>query len=315
MEALAKLAHTHPIPSFILIGALIFIAAFFTLLTIEQLIIKGLIKSHRLRLQQKEIKRPNIPWPGLDAEPPTTLEKWFGWARLYRYALLTKLQKRRLFIGVSALVLLCAIAGPWPFVTSIIIIFAAIFYINRRARLNQKKAATQLPDALQSLADTLRSGLSLPQGIAFIASELDAPSQQIFDALVRAEALNIDFSEALHRVSRHLSSTDWTTVAEIMSAQQKIGGPLSALLEETIKTLRSKLNTEAEIKSLTAAGRMSGFLIGGLVPLILVVFFLFSPSYLSILFTTALGRIFFMLAMILEIVGFIWIKKVTTITY
>ena len=69
------------------------------------------------------------------------------------------------------------------------------------------------------------------------------------------------------------------------------------------------------MKTLTAAGRLSGWIIAGLVPVMLFFFAFVSPEYLHPLYSTALGQIILAVAAALEIIGFIWIMQLTKLDY
>ena len=190
-----------------------------------------------------------------------------------------------------------------------------VVVLRRKMHERQRLFRRQLPDALQSLVDTLRAGYSLPQAVRFIGEEMTSPIALAFQALARGFDLGLNFSTSLRRVSEQLAIGEWTVVAEALIAQQELGGNILPLLEEQGKAVRDRLSAEEEIKSATAAGRLSGLIIAILVPLVVVFFVLVSPAYISIMFQTILGRFLFAVAICLEIVGFAWIRRVTQIDF
>ena len=139
--------------------------------------------------------------------------------------------------------------------------------------------------------------------------------QRVFQALVRADELDLEFFDALGRTANQMQVREWTIVAETLAVQQRLGGNIVPFLEETARTVRDRITAESEIKTMTAAGRMSGYLIAGLVPLVLAFFFFLSPAYITVLFELPIGRMLFTAAMALEVIGFIWITKIVSIDY
>lgn len=251
-------------------------------------------------------------WPELSNTAPRPLQRaleWSGWMSRRKFF-------RPVIIFSVFLVIVAAVSGAWWIILLLLMIGFVVFAsIIRAAAKQQRLFLRQLPDGLQSLVDTLRAGYSLPQAIGFVAAEINQPLAAVFQALERGFSLNLEFSESLNRVALQLGIPEWTTVAETLVAQQSLGGNIVPLLAEQAKAVRDRINAEEEIRALTSAGRMSGALIAILMPLVVVFFLLVSPSYISILFQTILGRTLFALALALELIGFLWIRKVTTINF
>ena len=189
------------------------------------------------------------------------------------------------------------------------------WFLGARAARYQAAFVRQLPDGLASLTDTIRTGFSWPQAIVFGAQEFDTPLKETFQALERGFLFQLEPGLALERVATELNIPEWTMVAETIRTQQQLGGNIVPLLQEIAHSIHDRLGVEQEIKTMTAAGRMSGLLIAGLMPIVVIVFWLISPNYLELLFTTALGRLLFALACSLEIIGFVWIREVVRVDY
>ena len=85
--------------------------------------------------------------------------------------------------------------------------------------------------------------------------------------------------------------------------------------DQSHSTLRDRQSVNQEMQTATAAGKFSGLLIAGLAPLSFVMFLIFAPDYVSVLFQTALGQALLVLAGLLELIGFFLIWKIVTIDY
>lgn len=256
--------------------------------------------------------KKNNPWPTLSETKLSPIDLLLQWSGYSHRAGLFKV-----VVSVSAAVVVISIIIQnisGVFIGIVIISFISLLIISRSAQ-NKRKCVRSLPDALSALTDTLRAGFSLPQAIAFLAEELDAPVKNIFSTLQRSYVYQVHFSKALQVITEQIALTEWVIVAEALAVVGENGGNSIPLLEETARALRDRLNSEQEVKTLTASGRLSGMLVAGLVPVVLVFFWFVSPAYISILFTSATGRILLVVACALEIAGFIWIRQVVSVEY
>lgn len=235
--------------------------------------------------------------------------RWAGWrksipSRRYVFGALT--------VGAIMFAIGFGLIGVILYVLALSAIVGAMHLV---AKKQQRLFIRQLPDAMQGLVDTLRAGYSLPQAIAFMVTELAPPIQQTFAALERAEKVGLDLAEALRRVSAQLTLPEWGLVGEALSIQESLGGNSIPLLQSEVATLRNRLAMEQEVTALTAAGRLSGYLMAGIAPVVLVVFWVMSPEYIGLLVYTLIGRLLLAVALILEIMGFVWIRKLVSLEY
>lgn len=95
--------------------------------------------------------------------------------------------------------------------------------------------------------------------------------------------------------------------------QRQIGGNLAEVLDNIAETIRERVKLRQEIKTLTAQGRLSGLIIGVL-PIVLAIFLLgVNPEYIRILFTHPMGRLMIGVALVAEIVGILFIRRIVAI--
>lgn len=184
------------------------------------------------------------------------------------------------------------------------------FYRRRR-----KKLVAQLPDALDALASALRAGYALPYACALVEREAHPPISRVFGALARAHEYELSLKDAAAMIRPQVGAVEWDYVAEALEMHDGIGGNFIPVLAEAAHSLREKLRVDAEVASATASGRVSGLIVAALAPVSFVTFYFFSPSYMSILFTSTLGVMLLASAVILEAIGFIFIWKIISIDY
>ncbi len=307
MNFLHKLIVTATLPTLITLG---FLTAVFFYLALLHVIKKIFFYTYERYYHWRF--REHSFWPNLLEHSSSDWHNLLGWANWKNL----NFQPRTL-ISVSLIVILFSFIFLNWWLTLLFLTVPIIFYAYLKLKAAQRvaKFREQLPDALGSLSDTMRSGFSLPQAIIFVAREVEPPLQNILHALVRSHNLRIPITLAFARIGRQINIVEWTTIAEALVAQEKWGGNVLPLLEETARTMRERLAVEKEIMTLTAAGRLSGQLVSALIPIILLFFFVVSPDYLSVMFTSVSGRLLLTVAFTLQIVGFFWIRHLTRVDY
>jgi tight adherence protein B len=125
----------------------------------------------------------------------------------------------------------------------------------------------------------------------------------------------VPLEQALNSMAERIKSPDLMLTISAVNIQRQTGGNLSEILEVISETIKERIKIKGDIRTLTAQGRMSGLLIGGL-PIVLGGFLMVAnPSYMMLLFTESMGRLFLISAIILEIIGFSLIRKIVSIKY
>ncbi|MPN39263.1 hypothetical protein SDC9_186791 [bioreactor metagenome] len=97
--------------------------------------------------------------------------------------------------------------------------------------------------------------------------------------------------------------------------QRQVGGNLSVILDNISSTIIDRIKIKSEIKTLTATGRISGLIVGLLPIGISLILMITNPDYMSVLFNTTLGISLLSLSVFLEIIGFLFISKISNIEY
>lgn len=112
-----------------------------------------------------------------------------------------------------------------------------------------------------------------------------------------------------------VKSPDLMLAVSAVNIQRQTGGNLSYILDSISDTIKERLRIKGEINSITAQGRMSGLIIGGLPVAVAIFLFIATPDYMMVFFTTLAGKIMIAVAVVMEIIGFLLIRKVVTVEY
>lgn len=171
--------------------------------------------------------------------------------------------------------------------------------ITRRVR----RFVAQMPDALNIIANSMRSGYSFLQAVDVAANELKDPISMELRQLVMETRVDIALEDALANLYSRVPAPEVQLVATAVLIQRQAGGNLAGLLEQVGETIRMRLRFEGEVRALTAQGRLSGWIIGLLPLFIAGAIALMNPSYVGLLVTEPLGRVMIGIAAVMEVVG------------
>lgn len=188
------------------------------------------------------------------------------------------------------------------------------FYVYRLIRKRRFKTfERQLPDALTMIAGALKAGASMNMALESLVKEQPAPLSQEFQLFLREQRIGVDFGRSLQNMEQRLPIPDFQMFASALRIAREIGGNLAEILERLSDTLRRKATMEGKIDALTSQGRMQGYVMTGLPVLLGLLLYLLEPEAMSKLFTTKEGWITLAVVITMEIVGYIFISKITAI--
>ncbi|MCL5057063.1 MAG: type II secretion system F family protein [Actinobacteria bacterium] len=193
-------------------------------------------------------------------------------------------------------------------VTVISILWLRVAKARRLSKFN-----SQIGDALVIMSNALRSGFSFLQAMDMVRKELPNPLSKEFGRTFQEMNLGTATEEALGNLNTRVNSDDLDLVITAVLIQRQVGGNLAEILDNIASTIRERIRIKGEIKTLTAQGKMSGFVIGLLPVVLAVVMSFISPDYMSVLFTTPFGLAMLAGAVILEIIGILLIRKIIDI--
>ena len=154
-------------------------------------------------------------------------------------------------------------------------------YINYAANRRMNTFNGQLGDTLNLWVNALRSGYSVLQAMESIATELPAPVSKEFERVVQEVRLGLGLEQALANMYRRVPSDDLDLVITAVNIQREVGGNLAEVLDTISFTIRERVRIKGEIKTLTAQGRISGWIIS-LLPIGLgMILYMMNPEYVS----------------------------------
>lgn len=218
-----------------------------------------------------------------------------------------------LVIGLPILVILLSDEILLGIVTLLALFAIPPLLIKSMTRRRLKKIEQQLPDALMMIASSLKAGSSLSSAIDNLIRESPAPISQEFGLMLRERKLGVDLDSALSHLEQRIPLEDFSLSISAIRISREVGGNLAETLESLAETIRKKLAMEGKIDSLTAQGKLQGIVMSSLPVLLIGVLIKVEPAAMGMLFTTKLGWAVLLLIFAMQFLGFIAIRKITTI--
>ena len=177
-----------------------------------------------------------------------------------------------------------------------------------------QKFNIQLEEALGMISSSLKAGFSINQALDEVAAQNFAPASVEFRLLTQEIRLGVPLEQALENMNRRLESDDFELVTCAILTARQTGGELTGTLERVAALIRERVRISNKLRALTAMGRLQAVLIGSM-----PFFLLFALNYvapqgmMSAFFDSPFGIAAIILVVVLDVAGFLVIRRITTI--
>ena len=183
---------------------------------------------------------------------------------------------------------------------------------NVRAKQKQN-FAEELPELLNILASALRSGLSLPQGLEAFSADTKGEVAREIRRSIGEIRVGTPIDEALMGVAERMDSEDLRWAVTALSIQRVVGGSMATILTTTFETVKARAEIRREVKTLSAEGKLSAYVLIALPIGIFSFLFLSRREYISVLWTDPIGVLLLIVIGISLSIGWAWMKKIVEI--
>ena len=195
-----------------------------------------------------------------------------------------------------------------------ILLFPLPRFILRQLRKRRlAKFNEQLEDVLMGISSSLKAGFSIQQAIEEVSEEGRPPISVEFRLLAQECRLGVPLTQALDNMNRRLGSEDFELVATAIITARQTGGELTGALERLAALIRERLRIARKLHAITAMGRMQAWMIGAMPFALLIGVNYVAPSLTEGLFDSILGYVMLAAVLLLDVIGFLVIRKITTI--
>ena len=188
-------------------------------------------------------------------------------------------------LGLAALLMATTSSALAAAGGAIVTVLIAARVVRRRVAKRTRAFETQLPDALSLIASSLSAGHTFLRAVQMMCEESAPPMSEEFGRLVAETRLGDNVTEALSRMALRLQIRDLDMVVQAIRIQQTVGGRLADLFHTLSDVIRARDEVKREVQILTAEGRMSAYVLAGLVPFLFLMMQLINPEYIAPLYS------------------------------
>ena len=187
-------------------------------------------------------------------------------------------------------------------------------FLKRKAKKRSTAFSEQLSDTLQLLSSSLRAGQGLMQAIDSVAKEGEAPASEEFRRVVVESRLGRDLVDSLKSMGRRLDSEDFQWVIPAIEINREVGGDLGEVLDTVASTVRDRADIRRQVKTLSAEGRLSAYVLLALPIVIALMVRASNPVYIGEL-TRGVGLYLSGIGVLLMVIGGFWLFSLCKIEF
>lgn len=183
------------------------------------------------------------------------------------------------------------------------------FFVEKRIKQYQ----SQMVDGLQLLSNGIRAGLSVPQALGMVVGEMPAPLSEEFNVILQQNRIGVPLEECFDNLCKRIPTEDNDMFVSSVNILRESGGNLAEVFDTIVLVIRERIRLQQKIDTFTAQGMFQGVTIA-LMPLFIgLIYTANDPDSMTRVFSHPLGIILVIVALTLDIVGFLVIKKVVKI--
>jgi tight adherence protein B len=232
-------------------------------------------------------------------------------------------------LTVGALILMCLVTGIAVFwivqrisglalaaaVFGVACSYIPIWFVGFKARARMAKFEEQFPEAIDLLARALRAGHAFTTGLSMAAEEMPDPVGTEFRLAYDRQNFGMPMPDALRALGERVPLLDARFFVTAVLTQREAGGNLSEVLDNLASVIRERFKVKRQVRVITAHARITGWVLAMMPPALGAVLTLLAPAHMSLLWTHETGIRMVVVALILQVVGTLVIRKLVDVEY
>jgi tight adherence protein B len=223
-------------------------------------------------------------------------------------------------LGCIAAAALAGICTWWfvrqPFAAPLAALFGAaapIAWLMRRKTVRLHRFEEQFPEALDLLSRAIRAGHAFQTALGMVADELPDPVGPEFKKTFDQQNFGLPLRDALNELSDRLKILDVRFFVTAVLIQRDTGGNLSEILDNLGHVVRERFKIKRQVRVHTAHGRFTGYVLLALPAALAVALSFINPEHMELLFKERMGQTMLIGALVMQTIGFFWIRQVIKI--
>lgn len=190
---------------------------------------------------------------------------------------------------------------------------APIVWLKQRRSSRLKKFEEQFPEALDLLSRAVRAGHALQTALSMAADELPAPVGPELKKTFDQQNYGLPLRDALNELTERVAILDVRFFVTAILIQRETGGNLAEILDNLAHVVRERFKIQRQVRVHTAHGRFTGYVLLALPAFLAIALSFLNGDHMAPLFHEHMGQMMLMGALVLQAVGYVWIRKVIKI--
>jgi tight adherence protein B len=176
-----------------------------------------------------------------------------------------------------------------------------------------EKFVNQMVDGLGLMSNGMRSGLSVAQAMGLVAQEMPNPIQQEFQLILSQNKLGVSLEEAFVNLSKRIQADEVEMFVTSVNILKETGGNLAETFDTITTLIRERIKVEAKIKAMTSQALSQGVILMCVPPLMAIMLTVSDPDSMKPVYETPKGWLILLIIVVLEVVAYYVIRKITNI--
>ncbi|MBA3495643.1 MAG: type II secretion system F family protein, partial [Gemmatimonadales bacterium] len=168
-------------------------------------------------------------------------------------------------------------------------------------------------EAIDLLGRAIRAGHPLSSGFQMVADETQEPISTEFRRTFEEQRFGLPFDDAITAMADRITLVDVRILTTAILIQRTVGGNLAEVLDNLASVIRARFTIRRQLRTFTAQGRISGYVLAVLPIAVGAIIYMLNPEYIGLLFASGIGRFMLVTAGVMQIIGYLWIRKIVNI--
>jgi tight adherence protein B len=196
---------------------------------------------------------------------------------------------------------------------ALLVAVAPIAFLLHRRSKRTHAFEEMFPEALDLMSRALRAGHAFQTSLGMAAEEIKEPVGPEFKKTFDQQNFGLPLRDALTQLSERMPLLDVRFFVTAVLIQRETGGNLAEILENLAHVVRERFKIRRQVRVYTAHGRFTAFVLLSLPAALAIALMFLNPDHMQLLFKERMGQTMLVGAMIMQAVGFVWIRQVIKI--
>jgi tight adherence protein B len=221
-----------------------------------------------------------------------------------------------MMVAIAAVAAFLATFSHLPFAPVIAGAVGAVspfLWLRHRRSSRLKKFEEQFPEALDLLSRAIRAGHAFQTALGMVGDDLSAPVGPEFKKTFEEQNFGLPLRDVLNQLSERVPILDVRFFVTAVLIQRDTGGNLSEILDNLAHVVRERFKIRRQVRVHTAHGRFTGYVLLALPAALAVALSFINPEHMQVLFKEHMGQMMLVAAIVMQGIGFLWIRQVIKI--